>query len=121
VLYPETQDINDQGISFDWYRWSHSEALNLSYSRRFEDTWERLESLFCQQWQYHCLDGPRDPIELKKVAYIFWTTRIHNYCITCQPLLLPDRLESDARCLYSVFEHFAGRWRCIPCVLKEET
>lgn len=77
---------------------------------------------FCEEYQYAALSGPRDPIELKKVTYIGWDTRFKLFCIHCQPLLLPGSSGSpEAQCRCSIYAHFVERWRCIPCVLLEET
>lgn len=59
-------------------------------------------------------------IQGRKAIDIFWFHRERELCLSCHPLLLPERNEYDI-CRCTFFDHFVGeRWLCIPCFLTEE-
>lgn len=42
-------------------------------------------------------------------------------CPECEPFITDFSEDSDGICRCDIYEHFVGAWRCIPCVLAEET
>lgn len=85
-----------------------------------EDVWHDCE-LRLDDWTGDCEVPERGEIELMKACDIFYTARVVEYCNECQPLFTEFDWMSNQVCNCSLFGHFVSRWRCIPCVLVEET
>jgi hypothetical protein len=64
----------------------------------------------------------RCQIELKKAYEMDNSTRCIVHCVDCQPLVLNKDMDGPRWCeCDGLFGHFCQEWRCIPCVLVEET
>lgn len=85
-----------------------------------DEEWEGEEEQWCDYWQRYEVATQGDPIELKKVSFIFHDTRWDMFCASCHPLILPRNAGVEDWCCCSVYDHFVKPWRCIPCVLAEE-
>lgn len=71
---------------------------------------------------YIMRNGPS--VEMIKASETFYTARVVEHCHDCQPLFMdldPENYESKEQCQCSLFDHFVAKWRCIPCVLAEQT
>ncbi|KAM0723030.1 hypothetical protein Q7P37_001228 [Cladosporium fusiforme] len=97
--------------------WDAMEGQN---EEEIEDVWHDCE-LRLDDWTGDCEVPKRGEIELMKACDIFYTARIVEYCNECQPLFTEFDWMSDKVCNCCLFGHFVSRWRCIPCVLVEET
>jgi hypothetical protein len=58
-------------------------------------------------------------VELLK-AIRMYSIRDQSHCEECEPLFVED-LSSEGWCECTLYSHFVATWRCIPCVLAEET
>jgi hypothetical protein len=59
-------------------------------------------------------------MELHKGIHMMFGLRDERYCNECEPLLIPNPW-SSITCSCTVHSHLVKPWRCIPCVLAEET
>lgn len=83
-----------------------------------EEEWDDLEYVVCTQIEEEGL--PHDTIEIKKASEILCGDTWESFCGDCEPLCL--QIE-DAResCNCGLYNNFVRRWRCIPCVMAEQT
>jgi hypothetical protein len=64
----------------------------------------------------------RCQIELMKTFEMDNSTSCIVHCVDCQPLVLNKDMDGPHWCeCDGLFGHFCQEWRCIPCVLVEET
>jgi hypothetical protein len=48
------------------------------------------------------------------------SSKEETYCQDCEPLFIETPM-SKGWCKCTIYSHFSKSWRCIPCVLAEET
>lgn len=86
------------------------------------DTSEEELSLDVRDGEVEAEEVTRE-IELSK-AIDMLSTKDQTHCDDCEPLFVDNRLESKLTedwCHCTLYAHFVEPWRCIPCVLAEQT
>lgn len=87
------------------------------FARYTSDEWDEYEESVCAEIEDEDLDSSN--IEVIKAQDILSPDCTQTYCSDCEPICLMFR-DSMPSCKCNLYSHFVKRWRCIPCVIKEQ-
>lgn len=83
-----------------------------------EEEWDDYEMYLCEEIEEG--DRKMNNVELRKAQDILHGDHRRSFCRDCEPIctMLGDSMHI---CMCDLYSNFVERWRCIPCVLAEQT